>query len=261
MALVPSPWARKNSPLLVHAFVTAHFVHDSLTTFVGATAITAALTQVITPTTLTHDDTVARIVTFNLICDGTVVTRNLTLRITGLDDYGETRTEDIPLVGATAGQTRAYFSRFAYRALTSIAFASKTAIGAADTISAGVVLTSGTAGTPGTQTNGARADHFKGFQLPIQPLTNMSGVNITTVPQVEVNGQSIKQGTDAAGDFAYRTPINRVATVTTGLLVDALFGIMVPDENPVLVSITGAATPADNSVCGFHIHCTTNRGE
>lgn len=253
MANVPSPWGLTSSPVSVNQQVTFRPVTNSLTSFVGATAITAVLTQTITPTTLFHDDPVARIVTLTLVADATVVTRNLTVRITGIDGYGQTRTEDIPLVGATAGQTRHYFSRWAYRALTLISFTAKTAIGAADTISAGVVILSATLGANiGTQTNGASLTHWKGFQLPIPPKNTLSAASPTTLDQCEVFGVAILETAAAASTVV---AMSRGA----GFLVDAQYNVLVTATTQHFI-LTGDNT-GGTDIRALIVDVQTNRGE
>ncbi len=252
MAKVPSNWGLENSPTLVEAQMTFRPVTNSLTTFVAATVISATLTQTITPTTLFHDDPCGRIVTLNLIADGTVATRNLTVRITGIDGYGQSITEDVPLVGATAGQTRAYFTRFAYRAITLISFVAKTVIGAADTISAGVVILAATVGTAGTQTNGASATHWKGFQLPIQPKNGLSAASPTTLDQCEVFGVAILESAAAASTVA---AMNRGA----GFLIDSVYGVLVTATTQHFI-LTGD-NAAGTDIRALVVHVQTNRGE
>lgn len=267
MAQVPSNWARLNSPALVQSQLYMRFVMNSLTsTTAGAfftatnlsSTISSGTVQTITPTVIFHDDPAARIVTFSYFTFNAGSARTLTIRVTGIDGYGETRTEDI-VISQAINLTRAYFTRFAYLAVTSVQLVSGTNVssGGSDTLAAGIVLTAAVAGTAGTQANGASATHFKGFQLPIQPATNMSAVSITTLAQVEVTGMSIKHGIAATADWVYATPISRAGD----FLIDNQFGIMVPDEDPVLVAVDGSAAPADDAVVGFLLHVQTNRGE
>lgn len=257
---VPSNWALVNSPLLVQASTYLRFVHNSVTTFVAATALSAAVvagtaTQTIATTTIFHDDPCGRIVTL-VFTPNSATSRNVSVTVNGLGQYGQTINEVVTWTQA-AGAPRAYFTRNAFIAVTSITVNSITAGNMADTLSAGIVLTAATAGTAGTQTNGASATHFKGFGLPIQPKTQLSAATITTTAACEVRGMSIKHGIAATADWVYATPLSRAGD----FLIDAQYGIMVPDEDPVAVATDGSAAPADDAVVGFLLHVQTNRGE
>lgn len=256
---VPSNWALVNSPLLVAASTYLRFVHNSVTTFVAATALSAAVvagtaTQTIATTTIFHDDPCGRIVTLSFI-PNSAASRNVSVTVNGLGQYGQTINEVVTWTQA-AGAERLYFTRNAFIAVTSIVVNSITAGNVADTISAGIYLVIG-AKTAGTQANGASATHFKGFGLPIQPKTQLSAATITTTAACEVRGMSIKHGLNGTADWVYATPLSRAGD----FLIDAQYGIMVPDEDPVAVATDGSAAPADDAVVGFLLHVQTNRGE
>lgn len=250
MAQVPSNWALLNSPSLVTASAIFRPVADSLTTFFAATNLNASIAtgtvQTITPTTIFHDDPVGRVVTFNYVTVNAGSARTLTIRVTGINQFGETVTEDI-VISQAINLTRVYFTRFAYIALVSVALVAgtNTSSGGSDTLSAGIVALTGTAGTAGTQANGASATHFQGFGLPIQVKNTLSAAAPTTIDQVEVRGYSISETAAAAST---RAALNRGA----GFLVDAQFSVMVPQETFVL---TG------DGLREVRITVQTNRGE
>lgn len=264
MAIVPSPWARKNSPLLVSAqgLVVAFAEHTTGAGGLGADQILnstdiftpAAGASLGTPTAQFHNDSVARCLGVSLLKQ--VAAGGYTVRITGKDGYGRDVTEDVTWAAATAAGAALHhiFTRYPYRQVTSVAkIASSGTPDAADRVRIG--LSPVAAGFPGTiinpQPNAAQVNQYRGCQLPIDVSagTNPAGV-ASTLFTSEVWGVKVTELAVTAGTSA---PITRGA----GWFVDPVYGIWIWADADL--PIAPAATT--DGVKYFVLGIQTNRGE
>lgn len=237
-----SNWARENSPIVVATTQQMRFISSSLTFFGAATTITAtsstSVPQTMTQTVFFHDDPAARILLLQWDPDSATA-RTLNVRITGTGQFGQPITEDVPMAQAS-GTATTYFTRNAFKTVSSAIITASTASSGGDTISLGIAATAIAGLSAGTQINGASATHYKGFGLAL-PVKNTLTAASPTAANCEVTGVSF---TDANVAVA----LNRGA----GHLIDAAYGVMVPQETLVL---SGAG------IYGFNLHIQTNRGE
>lgn len=241
-----SNWARENSPVVAAITQRMVYIEDNVALFGAATTVTAtgagSVPQTMTQTKFIHDDPSGRILTLTWDpSSGTA--RTMTVRIVGTNQFGQPVSEDVSMAQATTNAT-AYFTRNAFKTVSSATIIATTASSGSDTISLGIIGVIGTlpAGGAGTQINGASATHYNGFGLML-PVKNTVTAATPTAANCEVTGVS----TTAAG---VSVALNRGA----GHLIDAAYSVFVPQETPK----AGGAT---TDIIGFNLHIQTNRGE
>lgn len=244
---VPSNWALQNSPILVATTQSFRYAQNDVALFGAATTVAAtaanSVPQSMTITKTFHDDVAARILTLSWDPDSATA-RTLTVRITGTGHYGQPITEDVAIAQAS-GTIFSYFTRNAFKTVTSAVIVSTTAASGGDTLSLGIVALAGTlAGAAGTQINGASATHYKGFALALPPKNGLTAA-APVAATAEVTGITTAETAAAASTVVV---LNRGA----GFLIDAVFAVMVPQETFVL---TG------DGIRTVELHIQTNRGE
>lgn len=258
----PSLGTRRNNPGILTKEIHLRFgehttgagalgadqILNSADIFTPANGTAFALTQAF------HNDGVARCLGVSLLKQ--VANGGYTVRITGVDQFSQTQTEDITWASTTAFGAALYhiFTRFAYLYLISVVkIASSGTPNAADRVRIG--LSPVVAGFPGTivnpQPNGAQLNQYRGIGLPI-PLsagTDTTGAS-STLYTSEIRGTKVTELAATAGTSA---PMTRGA----GWFVDTAYNVMMIADADIPI----APSATTDGVRSYVLHFQTNRWE
>lgn len=267
MPIVPSVWGRKNSPSLVstQGTVVAFAEHTTGAGALGAdqilnstdifTPAVGSAAATFTPTAAFHNDSHARCLGVSLLKQ--VANGGYTVRIVGVDGYGQDVTEDITWAAGTVFQAAVHtiFTRYAYRQVVSVTkIASSGTPNAADRVRVG--LSNVAAGFPGTivsgaSSNGCQANQYRGVQLPFPVSTGTApGGAASALFTSEIWGVKVSEFAGTAGTSA-------AITRGAGWFVDNVYGIWIWADADL--PIAPAATT--DGVKYYVLSVQTNRGE